>query len=114
MQCKSKVVIATPASLFCLLKSCGVWQATRGTRQERPSDKRTWQRTLQSSFSPVEPLEHLRDSLVSAHRFFDATVGSLESRALPSVRAFKQILRTKERPWGKIGRGAQRSTAECN
>jgi DNA recombination protein RmuC len=36
-------------------------------------------------------LEHLRDSLVSAVDSFDAAVGSLESRVLPSVRKFKQM-----------------------
>ena len=52
-------------------------------------------------------LDNLRNGLVSAVDSFDATVGSLESRILPSVRKFKELGATTEdeiKVLEKIGR----------
>ena len=93
---QQKVVIATPVSLFCLLKAVAYgWQQEAIARNARAISELG--KELYSRVAVMgSHLEHLRDSLVSAVDSFDAAVGSLESRILPSVRKFKEMGATTE------------------
>jgi len=86
-----KVVIATPVSLFCLLKAVayGWQQEAIAKNAEAISDlgKELYDR-IQSVWGH---LDDLRKGLIRAIDGFDATVGSLESRVLPSARKFKEL-----------------------
>jgi DNA recombination protein RmuC len=86
-----KVVIATPVSLFCLLKAVayGWQQESIAKNAEAISDlgKELYDR-IQTLWGH---LDELRKGLIRAIDAFDATVGSLESRVLPGVRKFKEL-----------------------
>jgi DNA recombination protein RmuC len=102
-----KVVIATPVSLFCLLKAVAYgWQQEAIARNAQAISDLG--KELYARISVLwGHLDKLRDGLVSAVDSFDATVGSLESRVLPSVRKFKELEATAEDEidvLGKIGR----------
>ena len=88
---QKKVVIATPVSLFCLLKAVayGWQQEAIAKNAEAISDlgKELYDR-IQSVWGH---LDDLRKGLIRAIDGFDATVGSLESRVLPSARKFKEL-----------------------
>jgi len=88
---QKKVVIATPVSLFCLLKSVayGWQQEAIAKNAEAISDlgKDLYDR-VQSLWNH---LDDLRKGLIRAIEAFDATVGSLESRVFPGVRKFKDL-----------------------
>ena len=88
---QKKVVIATPVSLFCLLKAVayGWQQEAIAKNAEAISDlgKELYDR-IQSLWSH---LDDLRKGLVRTIDAFDATVGSLESRVFPGVRKFKEL-----------------------
>ena len=91
-----KVVIATPVSLFCLLKSVAYgWQ--QDAIAENAQAISALGKELYGRIAILwGHLDNLRDSLVSSISAFDATVGSLESRVLPSVRRFKELGSTTE------------------
>jgi DNA recombination protein RmuC len=88
---QKKVVIATPVSVFSLLKAVAYgWQQEAVAKNAQTiSDlgKQLYDR-IQIIW---EHLDTLRDGLIRAVEAFDATVGSLESRILPSVRRFKEL-----------------------
>jgi DNA recombination protein RmuC len=86
-----KVVIATPLSLFCLLKAVayGWHQEAIAQNAQAISDVG---KELYGRISILwGRLDKLRNGLVSAVDSFDATVGSIESRDSPSVRKFKEL-----------------------
>ena len=91
-----KIVIATPASLFCLLKAVAYgWQQEAIAQNAQAIS--ALGKELYARISVLwEHLNDLRKGLVSAVDSFDATVGSLESRILPSVRKFKELGSTTE------------------
>ena len=86
-----KVVIATPVSLFCLLKSVALgWQQEDIAKNARVisdlgKDLYARIRTLWSH------VNDLREGLIDAVDAFDSVVGSLESRVLPGARKFKEL-----------------------
>jgi DNA recombination protein RmuC len=91
-----KVVIATPVSLFSLLKAVayGWQQEAIAHNAQAISDLG---KELYGRISVLwGHLDNLRNGLVSAIDSFDATVGSIESRVLPSVRKFKELGATTE------------------
>jgi len=91
-----KVVIATPVSLFCLLKSIAYgWQ--QDAIAENAQTISALGKELYGRIGILwGHLDDLRASLVSSINAFDATVGSLETRVLPSVRRFKALGSTTE------------------
>jgi DNA recombination protein RmuC len=102
-----KVVIATPVSLFCLLKAVAYgWQQESIAKNAQAISELG--KELYGRISVLwGHLDNLRNGLVSAIDSFDATVGSIESRVLPSVRKFKELGATTEDEIGvleKIGR----------
>ena len=104
---QKKIVIATPVSLFCLLKAVASgWQQEAIAKNAHAISDLG--KELYNRIGVVwEHLDKLRDGLVLAVDSFDATLGSLESRVLPSVRKFKELGATTEdeiEVLGKIGR----------
>jgi DNA recombination protein RmuC len=102
-----KVVIATPVSLFCLLKAVAYgWQQEAIAKNAQAISDLG--KELYGRISVLwGHLDNLRNGLVSAVDSFDATLGSLESRILPSVRKFKELGATTEdeiKVLEKIGR----------
>src|SRR5215471_794573 len=86
-----KVVIATPVTLFCLLKAVayGWQQQAMAHNAQAISDLG---KELYGRITVLwGHLDKLRNGLVSTVDSFDATVGSLESRVLPSIRKFKEL-----------------------
>jgi DNA recombination protein RmuC len=86
-----KVLIATPVSLFSLLKAVhyGWQQETIAKSAKAISDlgKELYDR-IETFWSH---LDKLRSGLTNAVDCFDAAVGSLEARVFPSVRKFKEL-----------------------
>lgn len=91
-----KVVIATPVSLFCLLKAVAYgWQ--QEAIAENAQAVSNLGRELYARLAVFcGHLDKLRNGLVSAVDSFDAAAGSMESRVLPSVRKFKELRATTD------------------
>lgn len=86
-----KVVIATPVSLFCLLKSVAYgWQ-----QEDIAKNAKAISDLGKDLYDRIQilwgHLNDLRKGLIHAVDAFDAVVGSLESRVLPGVRKFKEL-----------------------
>ena len=86
-----KIVIATPVSLFCLLKAVAYgWQQIAIVQNAQAISDLG--KELYGRIAVLwGHLDNLRSGLVAAVASFDATIGSLESRILPSVRKFKEL-----------------------
>lgn len=86
-----KVVIATPVSLFCLLKSVAYgWQ-----QEDIAKNAKVISDLGKELYGRIQTLSghvnDLRDGLIHAVDAFDSVVGSLESRVLPGARKFKEL-----------------------
>jgi DNA recombination protein RmuC len=86
---QNRVLIATPVTLVALLKAVAYgWKQediARNALEVRDLGKQVYERV----FVLWGHLEDLRSALVSAVEAFNSTVGSLESRLLPSMRRLK-------------------------
>ena len=93
---QKRIVVSTPVSLYCMLKAVVYgWQQddiAKNAQAISALGKELYSRIAILS----DRLQDLRGSLVSAVDAFDATVGSLESRVLPSARKFKELGATTE------------------
>lgn len=88
---QKKVVIATPPSLFCLLKA-----VFYGWQQESIAENAQTIRDLgQLLYERIQVfsghLSELRKGLVKATKGFDDAVGSLDLRVIPAARKFKEL-----------------------
>lgn len=90
------IVIATPVSLFSLLKAVAYgWQQdaiAKNAQAISDAGKDLYAR-MQTLWGH---LEDLRTGLIRSLDAFDKTVGSLEARILPSIRKFKELRATSE------------------
>jgi DNA recombination protein RmuC len=90
------IVIATPVSLFSLLKAVAYgWQQdaiAKNAQAISDAGKDLYAR-MQTLWGH---LEDLRTGLIRSLDAFDKTVGSLEARILPSIRKFKELRATSD------------------
>lgn len=91
---QKKVALATPVTLFCLLKSVAYgWQqeAIAKNAQEISDLGRQLYERIQSFCGN---LDELRKGLARANEGFDAAVRSLNSKVIPGARKFKELAAT--------------------
>jgi DNA recombination protein RmuC len=93
---QKKIVIATPVSLFCLLKAVAYGWQQEAIAQNAQAISDLGKELYGRIAVLWGHLDKLRNGLVSAVDGFDATIGSIESRVLPSVRRFKELGATTE------------------
>ena len=88
---QKKILLATPVSLFSLLKAVAHGWQQESIAKNAQAISNLGKQLYDQIQTLWQHLDNLRSGLVKALKGFDATVASLESRLLPTVRKFKQL-----------------------